>query len=306
MSVAPYPGPCINCGTFDKVPSAGFRLKRCYACYKYHWRHGVERPSIFWTLDKGFCSNCKIPLIRKKGNSIKGRCSKCNHYFWRHGVERPQSLVCPPSPPTHCKNSNCKKLLSDDPYAQAGYCNPCYCYQRRCDMERPKYLCLNPGIIKRNEYTYCRNANCEKLLKEDRRPIRGYCNACYFYHLTRGRKRSKYLCSRPPLVKRGQYTHCKNNNCGIPIFDGHQYIIPSTRGWCNPCYRYYKKYGGKKSRPRELCIEADVLGWCDCGKAAFYEEPITLLGFGERDVTERQEKLLLCKECFYDFYQYTG
>ncbi len=94
--------------------------RRCHACFMYHERNGVERPSEDWRselVSKG-CANCfepepEKPTVAWFGRGNERRCPTCIQYRRNHKQERPESLFAvPPRQPMvkdGCKNPNCMR-----------------------------------------------------------------------------------------------------------------------------------------------------------------------------------------------------
>ena len=132
---------------------------------------------------KNACQNCHTRPVHRRG-----RCHTCYAYLIRHGgQERPRHLF-----QKYC--SNCAQ-----PVLARGLCAACYLYQYKHGQSRPAHLATP-------ETALCRNPNCRKPLRFDRRPESGYCSTCYQYKLRTGQV-------RPPQLTGGPRPWC---DCGQP------------------------------------------------------------------------------------------
>ncbi|CAL2042683.1 unnamed protein product [Caenorhabditis brenneri] len=111
---------CSNCNIEVRNGNA------CSACYKYKYRHGIERPVKVHTREirgAGVCTNCGA-------EAVKDECFKCHTYKTRYNKPRPKRLWKKKVATSECNNCGI-------PTTRAS-CQACYKYKRLYGIDRPE------------------------------------------------------------------------------------------------------------------------------------------------------------------------
>lgn len=156
---------CVNCEKLNPIHALGL----CRKCWIYQWRHGEPRPDRLINPPL-FCTDCKENYAK-----IKGKCRQCSDSRKHTGRKRRKYVR---DRDVVCRNQKCRKPLRFDRHPTGGKCYNCYVYSNQTPGQaRPLRLCrflLEPG------YVYCKNPNCDQVLKETSSNRRGgRCHNCY-------------------------------------------------------------------------------------------------------------------------------
>lgn len=115
---------CQNCGYTEE---RYFPTGRCWACYQYQRRHGVERPPNPETLRNSRIREC-VRCGEVKEIGAKGLCKTCYGYKRLRDAGKPEKLMLAGR---NCANPDCGRVIKPGTGARHERCQACAVFWKR-------------------------------------------------------------------------------------------------------------------------------------------------------------------------------